>query len=217
MKDNEQHKGFPSQEQWARQIGNELAGDISEIVVSMGVKKFYPLEPGNGILGGLGFKYSRRLVKNKSNLVRIYALENGKRRMEWSLCLPMQDIMTLEVEDNVAPEEMERVWWEHTACAIRIPWMIEACKVKFRLGEVFITQGVNHAFSPEEIRRCIKRHVEGDWGNVCPEDREQNERGLDKEDPGRLMSVYPFEDGRILWVITEWDRSATTALLPEEY
>lgn len=217
MKDSNQQTKSLSREQWARQIGNELAGDISEIVITMGVKKFYPLEPDVGILGGLGFKYDRKLVKNKSNLVRIYALENGRRRMEWSFFHPSLDITVLEVEDNVAPEDMERVWWEHTACAIRIPWIFEACKVKFSLGDVLMTQGVKEIFTREEIRRCIKRHAEGDWGDVCQEDKEQNERGLDKTDPGRLMSAYKFPDGRVLWVISEWDRSVTTALLPSEY
>jgi hypothetical protein len=33
----------------------------------------------------------------------------------------------------------------------------------------------------------------------------------------RLLSAYHLKDGRKLWIITEWDRSVTTALLPEEY
>jgi hypothetical protein len=32
----------------------------------------------------------------------------------------------------------------------------------------------------------------------------------------RLLSSYTFPAGRI-WVITEWDRSVTTFLLPEDY
>lgn len=31
------------------------------------------------------------------------------------------------------------------------------------------------------------------------------------------MSIYEHADGRTLWVVTEADRSITTALLPEEY
>jgi hypothetical protein len=33
----------------------------------------------------------------------------------------------------------------------------------------------------------------------------------------RLLSAYHLRDGVKIWVITEWDRSVTTALLPEEY
>jgi hypothetical protein len=33
----------------------------------------------------------------------------------------------------------------------------------------------------------------------------------------RLLSAYHLKDGTKIWVITEWDRSATTVLLPEEY
>ena len=38
------------------------------------------------------------------------------------------------------------------------------------------------------------------------------------EDVGaRLLSAYTVGDGRRVWIITEADRAATTALLPEEY
>ena len=33
----------------------------------------------------------------------------------------------------------------------------------------------------------------------------------------RLLSSYLDRRGRKFWLITEWDRSATTVLLPEEY
>jgi hypothetical protein len=33
----------------------------------------------------------------------------------------------------------------------------------------------------------------------------------------RLLSSYTARNGRRFWIITEWDRSVTTILLPEEY
>jgi hypothetical protein len=36
------------------------------------------------------------------------------------------------------------------------------------------------------------------------------------EHEGRLMSVYR-SGGRCFWIITEWDRSVTTVLMPEDY
>ena len=34
---------------------------------------------------------------------------------------------------------------------------------------------------------------------------------------GRLLSAYHLRDGQKLYIITEWDRSATTLLLADEY
>ena len=34
---------------------------------------------------------------------------------------------------------------------------------------------------------------------------------------GRLLSSYPLNGSERLWIITEWDRSVTTLLLPSEY
>jgi hypothetical protein len=33
----------------------------------------------------------------------------------------------------------------------------------------------------------------------------------------RILSAYELETGVKVWLITEWDRSATTIMLPEEY
>jgi hypothetical protein len=64
----------------------------------------------------------------------------------------------------------------------------------------------------------LARHVFGDWGDLCTEDKESNERALAQG--GRLLSSYEAGLGRDatkVWVITEADRSSTTFLLPEEY
>lgn len=61
----------------------------------------------------------------------------------------------------------------------------------------------------------LSRHLRGDWGDLCPEDKMENEPSL--KQGFRLMSSYPITAAEKLWVITEADRSVTTLLLPEEY
>ena len=61
----------------------------------------------------------------------------------------------------------------------------------------------------------LERHAYGDWGELAPEDWQANEDALQEDT--RLLSAYPLTTGERIWVITEWDRSATTVLLPAEY
>ena len=88
---------------------------------------------------------------------------------------------------------------------------------KSALGRVVSTVGAHNALAaalhlPAEF---LIRHKNGDWGELDPEDRRENERAL--RQGSRLLSAYATRAGDRLWVITEWDRSATTLLLPEEY
>lgn len=87
--------------------------------------------------------------------------------------------------------------------------------MRFLLGRTVATPGALKEVGMPEMVRALARHVRGDWGEVCPEDAEANETAL-REDL-RLLSVYRSEGGVRFYVITEWDRSATTVLLPEEY
>jgi len=65
------------------------------------------------------------------------------------------------------------------------------------------------------IAACLIRHAFGDWGQVDAEDKRTNEEGL--REGTRLLSSYHLPDGVVLWIITEADRSVTTALLPDDY
>ena len=90
---------------------------------------------------------------------------------------------------------------------------------RFDLGAIVMTQGVaaviaGNAAAGLALAGCIARHVSGDWGEVDAEDRAQNDRNL--RDGERLFSVYTLA-GAAVWIVTERDRSVTTALLPEEY
>jgi|SRR5579883_2854269 hypothetical protein len=61
----------------------------------------------------------------------------------------------------------------------------------------------------------LSRHLRGDWGDLCQEDKAENELSL--KYGFRLMSRYPITDTATIWIITEADRSVTTLLLPSEY
>lgn len=61
----------------------------------------------------------------------------------------------------------------------------------------------------------LLRHKHGDWGDLDPEDKQVNEQA--QRLGSRRLSRYATRRQERLWVITEWDRSATTRLLPEEY
>ncbi len=62
----------------------------------------------------------------------------------------------------------------------------------------------------------LRRHVSGDWGDLCGADRREND--LSVKEGFRILSAYRLpRTGVKLWIITEADRSVTTFLLPEEY
>lgn len=70
----------------------------------------------------------------------------------------------------------------------------------------------------EELSSFLARHLAGDWGDICEEDWALNDEAAAGvgDDAGRVLSSYQTNKHK-LWIITEWDRSATTILLPEEY
>jgi hypothetical protein len=88
--------------------------------------------------------------------------------------------------------------------------------IRFRLGMICATPGALAFMSEHAISGAVllARHQMGDWGDLCPEDRAANDRAV--VEGGRILSAYDLAAGK-LWIITEYDRSATTVLLPEEY
>ena len=95
--------------------------------------------------------------------------------------------------------------------------------LKFRPGSIVATQGALAACSRPYLTECLARHLSGDWGHVCDEDKAEND--LSVEQGFRILSAYPIDPAKpckghgdnTLWIITEADRSVTTFLLPEEY
>jgi hypothetical protein len=86
---------------------------------------------------------------------------------------------------------------------------------KFAPGQIMATRNAVDTLPALEILHALNRHVVGDWGDLCEEDWKLNEDALASE--GRLLSVYHTKGGVKFYVITEWDRSVTTVLLPEDY
>lgn len=86
---------------------------------------------------------------------------------------------------------------------------------KFSLGQIVATPNALSHLTKQDIDAAIRRHVGGDWGDVCTDDAKENELSL--KEGFRLLSVYRAENGTKFWIITEADRSATTVLLPEDY
>ncbi|ENM5730722.1 type I restriction endonuclease subunit M [Vibrio mimicus] len=89
--------------------------------------------------------------------------------------------------------------------------------VPFELGHVVITQGIDSLLRNNigaSLQVYLMRHMNGDWGNLPIEDKLLNDEAT--KTGGRVMSSYEF-CGKTIWIITEWDRSVTTALLPNEY
>lgn len=87
----------------------------------------------------------------------------------------------------------------------------------FPAGQIVATPGALALLeqakkSPLEF---LSRHLRGDWGELCADDKTENELSL--KHGYRLMSSYPVTDAEKLWIITEADRSVTTLLLPTEY
>ena len=90
-------------------------------------------------------------------------------------------------------------------------------RILFRVGRMVATPGALEALrvAGEEALTYIKRHQHGDWGDLVEEDKKANEAAV--QDGSRILSAYHLSTGVKIWVITEWNRSATTVLLPSDY
>jgi len=88
---------------------------------------------------------------------------------------------------------------------------------KFGLGRLVATPGALAALeqSGESPRKFVSRHVCGDWGDVDAGDWKLNDSAV--TEGIRILSSYLTAKGDKIWIITEWDRSVTTLLLPDEY
>jgi hypothetical protein len=89
-------------------------------------------------------------------------------------------------------------------------------KALFQMGTLVATPGAIEALEGVErnLVQLLARHVEGDWGNLDEHDIRENELSLIQG--YRLFSAYNIEDEKF-YVITEWNRSVTTVLRPDEY
>lgn len=92
---------------------------------------------------------------------------------------------------------------------------------KFEIGQLVATRGIADRMSSDKefaefVLASLKRYTRCDWGDTCEEDKRENDYALKNGE--RLLAVYVSQKSdATIWIITEWDRSATTILLPEEY
>lgn len=94
---------------------------------------------------------------------------------------------------------------------------------RFSLGTFCWTAGVNDKMAEDAafshfVLASVKRHLSEDWGDLCAEDKALNACALRfPSSQGRLFSKYIFNPETSIYIITEWDRSVTTILFPDEY
>lgn len=91
---------------------------------------------------------------------------------------------------------------------------------KFPMGQIVMTRGVNDLVAENAefsrfVTDSLARHSRGDWGDLPPEDKKENEYALTRR--LRLFSAYEKPPLPKIWIITEADRSVTTILFPSEY
>lgn len=92
----------------------------------------------------------------------------------------------------------------------------------FQVGEIVTTPGALALMDKDHIEPLdlLRRHQQGDWGNLDKHDLAANFAAL--KDGSRLLSSYEISHQK-LWVITEavgedgLTRASTCFLLPEEY
>ena len=92
--------------------------------------------------------------------------------------------------------------------------------MKFDPGFVCATRLVADRMDDDEVfddfvHRSLCRHLSGDWGDLCEDDKALNDEAVRVGDE-RILSAYE-KDGKKIWIITESDRSTTTILFPDEY
>lgn len=91
-------------------------------------------------------------------------------------------------------------------------------QARFSPGQVVMTAGVDELVRQGRLNPTpyLRRHLHGDWGDLSDDDRRLNDAALQSGED-RLFSSYQVTRDLKLWIITEWDRSVTTLLLPSEY
>jgi len=92
-------------------------------------------------------------------------------------------------------------------------WTPRIAGVKFTLRDVFISQRALCLNTFTEAQTALARHVQGDWGKMCPEVVKQNE--INSLSQGSLASFFPA-DARSLYVITN-DQGETSLWTVEDF
>jgi len=93
----------------------------------------------------------------------------------------------------------------------------------FETGIPVMTRGIADRIKEDTkftafVNKCLSRYLSCDWGDLDEDDARANDAAL-KNGDDRILAAYKregFPEDKI-WIITEWDHSATTILFPSEY
>lgn len=95
-------------------------------------------------------------------------------------------------------------------------------KKSFSIGQLVATRGVHDLMQENPdfnlfAQSAFLKYRRCDWGDTCESDKAQNDSAVINGE--RILAEYrhPEHPDWRLWIITEWDRSATTLLFPSEY
>lgn len=88
----------------------------------------------------------------------------------------------------------------------------------FETGEILFSRGVYAQMETSNdfaqfVLSSLERHKKEDWDDMSIDDQMLNDHAVHFEQ--RIFASYQGKNK--IWIITEWNRSVTTILLPYEY
>lgn len=91
--------------------------------------------------------------------------------------------------------------------------------MKLKTGQLVVTRSVNEEIARNEsfakfVMEALVKHRNCNWGQTHPDDIELNDKSVTND--WRVVAKHQNKDFTI-FIITEWDRSVTTILFPDEY
>jgi hypothetical protein len=87
-------------------------------------------------------------------------------------------------------------------------------KSKFRIGALFVSDGAQRKITLHDLSTALTRHSQCDWGEVNDDRRKMNRTAL--RYGGSVVSTFLASDGTKFRVITDWNQSTTSVILPDE-
>ncbi len=90
-----------------------------------------------------------------------------------------------------------------------------------KIGRLVATARVDERMKADKdfkkfVYASFDAYIHYDWGSLCDEDKEFNKKAIENDERVLAEYIYP-KTGEKIWIITEWDRSVTTVLFPDEY
>ena len=95
--------------------------------------------------------------------------------------------------------------------------------MNFETRTLVATRRVGNLMEKNEEFKChvedsLTRYYTCDWGDLDEDDKAMNDEAL-KSGEDMILGSYEYPDvpRYKIWIKTEWDRSVTTVLFPDEY